>query len=184
MIILEGVDNSGKSSLAAILEKELQIPVVHSTRPPEDPKAAYWAAMEQLGAQLIIADRVTVISELIYGPALRGGSVLGKYHAPALYELMNRDYLIINCRPPTDVILDNKGREQMEGVVENHLKLIQGYDRVMVDLKRFGGCKVLDYDWTKSITRRQVIDACRKFYDKQRERILSTKFVTGVYNND
>lgn len=151
MIILEGPDNSGKSTLAARIKRDLKIPVIHSQKPSEDwtSRMVYEHCLKQLAPrmELSILDRVTAISEAIYGPICRGESALGNYQAEALLDLWQRPYAIIYCRPSDETILDNKGREQMPGVLENHKKIIEAYDRVMDDISIFSSCYVMKYDW-------------------------------------
>jgi len=152
MIIIEGPDNSGKSTLGAYLQKNLQVPLVHSIKP--DPAWNFSQALEQSIMQLLpqrlIRDRTYAISEYVYGPICRGGSALGPMHQKALENLMHYGHLIIYCRPPDNVILNNGDREQMEGVVENHLAIIHRYDRLINELESCGVLKVIKYDYTKS----------------------------------
>lgn len=172
MIILEGVDNSGKTTLATTLSSELGMKVRHSVRPPNDRIQAYWAGMDQINSQLIIADRINIISELVYGVELRGGSALGKLHDQALYDLLNKDFLIVYCRPPLSKILNNQGRDQMEGVLDNHKKLVYRYDEVMMTLKN-AGANIIDYDWTDKECHENLLSNCRDFVLRHKEKILN-----------
>lgn len=149
MIIIEGPDNSGKSTLGAQLSRDLDIPLLHSVRP--DPHwnehACLRHSRDQLAPKNAILDRVYAISEPIYGPICRGKSSLGMNAEPAILDLMNRNHLIIYCRPHDQVILRNAGREQMEGVLENHQAIIQAYDQVFEDLSGQHSGTVVYYDW-------------------------------------
>lgn len=160
MLILEGPDNSGKSTLAAKLKRDLGVRVVHSIRPPQDwtHKMVYEHCLKQIAPQTesCILDRVTCISEAIYGPICRGESALGNYQTEALLDLWSRPYTVIYCRPDDDVILDNQGREQMPGVLENHKRIIEAYDRLMYDLARFATPYVFTYDWKDKTSYTQV----------------------------
>lgn len=169
MIIIEGPDNSGKSTLGAQLTKKLNIPTIHSAKP--DPA---WTQEEALRHALdshlpkdAILDRTYTISELVYGPICRGGSALGDLHFNALRDLYSRSHLIIYCRPPLEKILDNQGRDQMDGVIENHQKLVERYDEVMYDLLRFSTNRVVWYDWTVLGNLISVLERCQDHLLKQ-----------------
>ena len=149
MIIIEGADNTGKSTLGKFLSKEFSLELIHSERP-------HWSWTEeqslehsrkQLLPQLAILDRVYALSEYVYGPICRGGSALGTRHAEALVDLYNRPYVIIYCRPQMSTILRNGERDQMEGVVENHQAIVEAYDKLMDEVARFGVCKIIRFDW-------------------------------------
>ena len=145
MFIIEGPDNSGKSTLGAKLSKELGLPLVHSIKP--NPAWSELEALEQSIMQLlpmrIIRDRTYAISEMVYGPVCRGKSALAELHPQAITNLCHYNHLIIYCRPPNGVILDNKGREQMEGVLENHEELVKRYDKLISEIERTGSIKVI-----------------------------------------
>jgi len=67
MIIIEGPDNVGKTTLANQLAKDLGVEVVHSIKPTD-----FQAGVDRLNWMasnpLIIYDRVSCISEAVYGP--------------------------------------------------------------------------------------------------------------------
>lgn len=151
MIIIEGPDNSGKTTLGQMLSRELMTPVVHSMKP--DPTWSELQALDQAIMQLLpqqyIRDRTYAISEWVYGPICRGRSALGALHKQALNVLLHQRHLIIYCRPKDEVILKNDGREQMEGVLENHLAIVKGYDRLMDAIKVSMSIEVIEYDWTE-----------------------------------
>lgn len=150
MIIIEGCDNTGKSTLAEKLSKDLGIEVQHSVRP--DPSLAPHNIMEHAKRQLrprrIILDRVFAISEYVYGRVIRGQSLLKEHHGDAFMELYQRQHMIIYCRPSDKVIQDNKGRDQMEGVVDNFPKIIAEYDDLIKELEQFYKGPIVCYDYT------------------------------------
>lgn len=132
MIIIEGPDNSGKSTLANDLSSQLRMPVLSSIRPPAD--ATLWAKVyhghDQLHPQRGIRDRLYAISEYVYGRVLRGGSEIGDRHSEVMMDLLSRPYPIIYCRPSLEFIKDNH-RPQMPGVMENIERIVFEYDYVM-----------------------------------------------------
>lgn len=169
MIIIEGPDNSGKSTLAAQLRRDTGLPVIQSSRPSPDLNfvQVYQHCLYQVAPKekLAILDRVTAISESIYGPICRGESALGMYQRDALLDVWNRPYTVIYCRPEDSVILDNKGRDQMPGVLENHQAIIAAYDRLMDDLARFGTPHVSVYDWKDKLSYISVlnlVEGCKR----------------------
>lgn len=175
MIIIEGADNSGKSTLGARLSKDLGVPLLHSVRP--DPHSNEHACLRHSRDQLMpkhaILDRVYAISEPIYGPICRGKSSLGNRGEDAMLDLMNRNHLIIYCRPHTATILRNAGRDQMEGVIENHQKIIDAYDRVFDDLSAFHSGKIIYHDWKVKSSYPLLLQMCSDHL-KQSESIRSS----------
>lgn len=164
MIIIEGPDNSGKSHLGKSLARDLKIPLEHSVKP--DPAWTDLQALDnaimQLIPQNIIRDRTYTLSEWVYGPICRGRSALGHLHRGALFNLMHNRHLIIYCRPKDEVILKNDGREQMEGVLENHLAIIKRYDTLMDALIASNSVEVVEYDYTGwDAAYQAVLRACR-----------------------
>lgn len=99
-IILEGFDNSGKSTLA----KKFGLEVIHP-----GPRPKTWGEEQRcLDDQLrdarlpIVMDRVTCISSQIYTRRL-----FDKLYMEYLdHTVYTRNCVIIYCRPPMDVILD------------------------------------------------------------------------------
>lgn len=149
MIILEGPDNSGKSTLGKKLAKKFDLVLRHSIRPDKSlvTHEVLKHSRDQLIPSRVIQDRVYAISEYVYGTIIRGKTALGPFHAQALRDLYSRDHLIIYCRPSKKTILNNKGRDQMEGVLDNHEAIIDEYDEVVVDINRYSNNWVITYDW-------------------------------------
>lgn len=65
-IMLEGIDNSGKSTLASMLSQAIYMPILKGTRMP-----TFELTLEKirsyLGIENVIMDRHPIISEMIYG---------------------------------------------------------------------------------------------------------------------
>lgn len=163
MIIIEGPDNSGKSTLSAKLAKDLGTTYRHSVKP--DPK---WTPLEALAhsamtlrPQRVILDRLYAISESIYGPIVRGRSALGDKAQEAILDLYQRPYLVIYCRPDIKTITKKNGRDQMPGVIENHLMLIKGYDEFMGDMAFFSKSQVIYFDWEDRNSYSSLLAACK-----------------------
>ena len=129
MIIIEGCDNTGKSTLILSLATDLRMATARSTGRPGSERAIqdYHSWCEDCPQKLIL-DRHPALSDLVYGSLLRNHthSDLGLAHRVV------EDHFLIYCRPPTSKVIANiLDREQMEGVTANAIKLLQGYDDLM-----------------------------------------------------
>lgn len=136
LIVVEGPDNSGKTTLAIDLAKRLSGIYINSKRKPESAAEvlAYQDILRQ--ARLFaptVTDRHPAISEWIYGPAIRQRCVIKAHH---LNFCMDQVSSIVYCRPPDPTItLTLADRSQMDGVPENILKLIEDYDEFFVQAR-------------------------------------------------
>jgi len=129
MIIVEGCDNTGKSTLILSLATDLRMATARSNGRPRSKLAIlhYHGWCEDC-PQDILLDRHPALSDLVYGSLLRNftHSDLGLAHR------VIEDHFLIYCRPPTSKVIANiLDREQMEGVTANAIKLLQGYDDLM-----------------------------------------------------
>lgn len=142
MIVVEGVDGSGKSNLVKKLTQELKLPVHEractSVGGPVD-NLFEWASNDVLTwncQPLSIYDRHPFISEYVYGPIIRGTidpgflSLAAKYHTQKFY----RNALVIHCDPGMDEVSKNirhSGDGQMGKVSENADALYLTYASLM-----------------------------------------------------
>lgn len=151
MIILEGPDNAGKTTLGERLATALGATFIHSERPPKESSDndLIEHAVLQVEPRRIIMDRNYLVSELVYGTVLRGGPALGRErHLKLMNDMLELGHiLIIYCRPPADTILDNGNRHQMVGVVEAHGKIISNYDRLMGQLGILKGKLLIRFNY-------------------------------------
>lgn len=160
LVIVEGCDGSGKTTLVqrARAECKRYFWAAQPSRPPKTIEqileGSRWLAMALNFPSLdVILDRHPYISEPIYGPILRGVSVIpSTARTPLLKSLIGQTERFIYCRPPRAVITDNVTRtakDQLAGVVLKHLLIVDAYDHVMREILRLGG-KVFWYDYTFS----------------------------------
>lgn len=113
MIILEGPDGSGKTTLGRRLSELHGLPLVK--RGKQD---AYLWVMSELSSWTLsglkIYDRFALVSEYIYGPLRRDGiqTEFELEFSPTgqMMERFIQDSLIIYCRPPAERIALNVGR--------------------------------------------------------------------------
>lgn len=142
MIIVEGMDNSGKSTLVKTLSKSMGLLALNNRVKLSSPAEfrAYTTDMIELSRGYpVIFDRWPGISEWVYGPILRGISHITKEALRLhLFWLNDRGFQIVYCRPPTDDLLNWGSEDQREGVQSNARSLITKYDRVMDDIYASG----------------------------------------------
>lgn len=180
MIIIEGVDNSGKSTLAMKLSQRLKINLFRDPKPEGMSLANAHRRLRPIRA---IHDRCYAISDYVYGTVLREGPNLGELHADVILDLLTHNYLVIYCRPENEVILNNQGRGQMEGVIDNHIKLISEYDNFMQNLKRFGACTVIEYDWKRD-SFDLLLEKVKKYFQKFEEARTTAEYLVKFRGKD
>jgi GTPase SAR1 family protein len=155
MIIVEGMDNAGKTTLIANLCKEFpELKVLKSPGPTQGfgDRLAFIAGAIRNEDPRTIYDRFECISERVYGPVVRNGDVYGTYSWDLLSLTLRREPLIIYCRPPDSVIARWGDREQMEGVKTHKETLIQRYDwffEIIEEIYLKTGL-ICRYDWTSN----------------------------------
>lgn len=100
IIIIEGPDGSGKTTLAENLSKQTGYPVVHRSQPKseEEKRQMYQSYVDIIDTgKNVIFDRCWY-SEMVYGPVMRDASVITY---PAMYaieqKLAKHGALIIYC---------------------------------------------------------------------------------------
>lgn len=150
--IFEGPDGSGKSTLIKKLEKyEKGFRVIHSGGPPQSQLEVSRRILNTYREVMVtpyqtsipLFDRNVLISELIYSKALNRTPLLSLEDSQRLLKALGVQ--VIYCKPPDDFLYSNlerslrqlkewKTKEQIEKVRENYPKIIEAYDRYMVNL--------------------------------------------------
>ncbi len=127
IFVVEGMDNTGKTTLVQRLAEELNLCRVSTYCKPKLQEHIWdYDAWLRCCPQPLIMDRHPYVSELVYG------SVLNR--APLVTEAQTRKWAesriakIIYCRPPNENVLNFGDRPQMGGVVQNAVKLLTMYD--------------------------------------------------------
>lgn len=150
LVILEGADGSGKTTLANRIRKEIDqyLLLLRSNGPPSIGQLAdYIGWVDSLPHKLVlITDRNPILSEAVYGPIIRGKCL----HALTVEQMarMFRNALIVHCRPNYSALAAGAAKEvQMEGVVANLRHIIKAYDELMGNLEE-GGVEIKRYDFT------------------------------------
>jgi len=166
MIIVEGMDNSGKSTLIANIANRFGLKVIKRSGPPSANVTVAVSAREAEEAFILetltflvlnpqmIYDRFPIISEGIYGPLLRNKNVFdreGTTWENWLDRLIQCNPLVVYCRPPEEKILCfSPSREQMQGVTDNARLLIHRYDQLMDKLEK-RGAMLIRHDFTSLV---------------------------------
>lgn len=132
MIIVEGPDGGGKTTLIKFLSELWELPVAprvvsKDARAMTDLKQ--WVEINvSKGWQNMIFDRHRLISEPIYGPILRSSQASGFDNVDWLSVMMHKFYkaepLIIYCMPPLEVVKQNIQNDPDNEVVQDHIEAI------------------------------------------------------------
>lgn len=158
MIIVEGMDNTGKTSLIReLVDRFPQLQLAKSPGPVTRQnllKCIEWVTHAIRNPNpCVVYDRYSPISERVYGPVLRGKDQYGSYTFDLLRLTLRRQQpLIIYCRPPLDVIRRMKGPQVAAGQeIRPYVDvLVQRYDwfmNVVQEMYCVPGHYTL-YDWT------------------------------------
>lgn len=154
MIVVEGMDNTGKTTLIEMLAKALNLYSVKVASRPKETSDVFQCLSLLANWDLqcknrLIADRLQVISEYIYGPICRNTNIVGdEVFRGFLESLPGYKMTIIWCRPKNEIIKSSLGhRDQMAGVSEQADKLIARYDEVMWDIQI--RIPLLQWDYTR-----------------------------------
>lgn len=153
MIIVEGSDDSGKSTLIKQITENVQGLKFggHSSGPPEG-RDDYMDRLKVLKSnpghtRNLIFDRF-FFSELVYGPLLRG-IIMPSDGDIAWIEvkLIEHDPLIIYCRRPPHEIAKLKDSDHLPGVAKNISKIVQAYDKIFSTRVLSLGDRLMVYDY-------------------------------------
>lgn len=171
VIIVDGPDNCGKTTLVEQLAKRFDVPVRKSPGPRPRWALEGWTQtqmeyMFQVAGRDIgmyhdrglIYDRFPVFNEPIYGPNIRGRFGMNPLvWLNFIMELKAAKVIVVYCRPPGEKIRETwDHRPQMEGVFEHLDAIIMDYDQLMLMLQNLG-ITVFEYDWTKDPDQKEII---------------------------
>lgn len=134
MIILEGPDNSGKSTLARELANLTRYLVIHPGGAPIDAAHEIQCMEEQFkqSGLNVIHDRVTCISQPVYN-TMRNTSGPSIGTCKHIFKLLNhRHNLIIYCRPPNEIVLSMQNHVVKSHDSPEHIKLVEANQEKLV----------------------------------------------------
>ncbi len=154
MVVIEGMDGSGKTTLINSLRKSgLSFWGIFRSKPiktlQELEHFLLWMGSIP-PKQLVILDRHPIISEEVYGPILRNEN-LNQYLDPLLLRhQLKKIHLLIYCDPPFGIVYENicKG-DHLKGVLDHSQEIYVKYTSYISDL--FEGpikVPVMGYDYT------------------------------------
>ena len=151
MIIVTGMDNTGKSTLVDKLAEEYNLTKVKSLGPEFTRDEKNLWIMDQIGrdqkfSHLLIFDRFLPFEEMVYGKVLREEN-LYSLDDPYLQALKACNPQIIYTRPSSQVIFNWDDRPQMPGVIHRGRDLLAAWDDLMWSLIAHGWNVEL-YDYT------------------------------------
>ena len=122
MFIVEGPDGSGKTTLANKIAKGFNAKIFHAGGPPESREDILERIEFQFKQFGSILDRASLITEHVYGPVLRGRSVLEPDEYKRLIQrYVDRGWVLIYCRPSIEVLL-RYVKEEMDRVIRDEGK--------------------------------------------------------------
>ena len=147
MIIIEGPDNSGKSTLVEWIKENFYVTEVNRRHgPPVDAQDILERTELVLDTEIhshprrnFITDRFSLIGESVYGPILRGKDLWKEI--PQDKERVEKTLRILNpfviyCRPDLDTILDLSHhrvksydtQEHLSNLAKNQGLIVKAYD--------------------------------------------------------
>ena len=153
-IIVEGMDNTGKTTLLKALSEKFGVDPIVSCRSIPKQEQIEWMKTK-LGGPPALFDRFALISEAIYGPIIRGThtfpfmgeenffNILGKVVIPA-------NPIIIICNPGVESVRKTfDEREQLEGAKERIEALLASYTLMGAILDRMTNLTTMVYNYNK-----------------------------------
>lgn len=144
-IIIIGMDNTGKTTLAETLSKELKLKLIKSTGPKVTKVDMISNMLENLeSSEDLIFERYNLFEEIIYGNILRRESKFSLEDYIYKQTILHKP-LIIYCRPSKEKIFNFGSREQMEGVIEEKEKLLKAWDELYLQIQE--NIEVYRYDF-------------------------------------
>lgn len=151
MVIVEGIDGSGKTTLVNYLGGRLGLQVDKSPGPVDIEE--YWAWIDatirrEKAGEKWIYDRHAFFSEQVYSILRKENHhrVNSQMTVSQMRSLINCNPTVIYCRPFEETILDGLlDREQMDGVPEHWEDLLRRYDELMKEMKQY--FNVIYYNW-------------------------------------
>lgn len=151
-IIVEGMDNTGKTTLLKALSQKFGVgPTISCRSIPKQDQMAWMLDKLTTGPKLF--DRFSLFSESVYGPIIRNTNLFPLSGRDSFFEVLGHlvvpnNPIIILCNPGLGNIMKTFGeREQMSGVKDNAELLLDSYLNLFFLLQRATNLTVLVYDY-------------------------------------
>lgn len=185
------MDNTGKTTLLKQLAGDFGFDTRVSQKPTTHGAVLDWVRQqaEDQHTNIIVYDRFPLISEKIYGLALRG-----QINLPRGIEDYFKSYLLICpmtifCRPPNEHIEDWGDRDQMKGVINTSHTLITLYDRMIMDYQeRYQSPYLCVYDYTNPSSYAELKETVSVYIKRwkaaktRREKMIKKMLKEGISN--
>jgi len=186
MIILEGPDSSGKTTLAHALSETLGIPVHHFGGPPES-AAELRERIDFMfdNKDFLIYDRIPLISEQVFSILRRQNymNVLTNSNADHV-RLQELKPILIYCRP-SDELLMACNHQVSEHDTEDHIKAVEAHKKAL--LERYDhvmGSDLMPRYWKYDYTKMNVGGLITRVESTIKERNHYPQFHLGKRDND
>ena len=153
MIIVEGPDGAGKTTLVGKLTSSFRLMKSHSAGPEGDVRGRVYDA---LGAAVRGHDPIKVhdrlfFSEVVYGPLLRGECRFSDVETDFVWRVLGAlETPLIFCLPPYEVVRENVSlsvNDQLVGVSENLRTIYSSYEE-LAQVAAGNDLPVYRYDYT------------------------------------
>lgn len=156
LIVVEGFDNTGKSTLIKKLWDEAPrrtwLLASQKCKDALETRQRMQTIIEICKTSLfgpyifnILMDRTHVVSEEIYGRVIRNKSLFEQFWEVYWKVFLDLKPTFIYCRPSRDAIIGTlTQRDQMQGVDEHSDKLITAYDKFFADAIEREELRMLD----------------------------------------
>lgn len=145
-IVVFGCDNTGKTTLAQKIAFKLGGQYVKSLGPNRTKNEQLDFMFENLNSDGIkVFDRFPIIEESTSGVVLRGNDNFQTWRDQEM-DLLNKVDVFIFCNPGLFNTLNWGEREQLEGVKDHALELINKYNEIAVLLKQYYH-NVIEYNY-------------------------------------
>lgn len=169
MVVVEGMDNTGKTTLMKKLESLMGISGHMSNGRPHSIEEMF-TRMEGYLSQpgISLHDRIHCISDQIYGPIVRKENPFLTPRGGRIFQEFKKiKPVIIYARPPREMIFDFGTRDQMPGVIDNSVRLLNAYDELIQNMIH-EGFDILVYDYTDKLSYQElqeyIIERMEKFH--------------------
>jgi thymidylate kinase len=158
MIVLEGPDGAGKSTLATALSRMTGFAYQHFTAPAKGTSfdATCRQSLDRIRAdgKNVIVDRFH-LSERVYGPLLRGADTMTETFEQTVWEAVRP--VVVMCLPPYRVAFENWAkRKAANGELvtksEQYEAVYLAYENLRTTLP------ILQYDYTRD----RAVDLCER----------------------
>jgi len=125
LVIFEGCDNSGKTTVAKAVAKHLGYTYQHGGAATPHTRTVYAEHLSLVG-QPVVLDRTRLISHPVYDCILGDGEAAELHRAAVLMEalVVTNNVILVLCLPPKSVALDMSTHIVKAHDTEAHLKAV------------------------------------------------------------